>query len=231
VVVARRCASHPRPLVDPALMRIASFRRANLGTMLFAMAFFATILGNILFLTGVWRYSVLHAGLATMPGPILTTIAAGPAGRFADRFGHRAVIVPGTLLYAAGLLVLRGAGAEPDYAGTWLPGMALAGLGIGLAFPTLGAASAADLPAERFGIGSAVNGAFRQFGAVLGTAILIAILGGAAGPATLAQAMTRADTGYLFGICCSLAAGAVALTLGPERAGVRVASPAWKPSR
>jgi MFS family permease len=230
-LVARRCVTHPRPLVDPALMRIASFRRANLGTLLFAMAFFATILGNILFLTGVWHYSVLHAGLATMPGPLVTTASAGVAGRLADRFGHRAVIVPGTVVYAAGLLVLRGAGAHPDYVGTWLPGMALAGLGIGLAFPTLGAASAADLPAERFGIGSAVNGAFRQFGAVLGTAILIAILGGAAGPATLAQAMSRADTGYLFGICCSLAAGAVALMLGPAPVRLRVTSPAWKTSR
>lgn len=212
--VAQRCRTHPRPLVDPALMRIASFRRGNLGTLLFAMAFFSTILGNILFLTGVWHYSVLRAGLATVPGPLLSAVVARPAGRLADRHGHRAVIAPGCVVYAAGLLVLRSAGAEPDWLGTWLPGMLLAGAGIGLAFPAFGAAAAADIPPERFGSASAVTGAFRQFGAVLGTAILVAIIGE---PATLAAAGTAADDAYVFGISASLCAGLVALALGPAR--------------
>ncbi|WP_320671752.1 MFS transporter [Patulibacter defluvii] len=225
-IVVRRCLTHPRPLVDPALLRIPSFRWGNLGTLLFSMAFFSTILGNILFLTGVWQYSVLHAGLATVPGPLMSAIVAGPAGRLADRFGHRAVIVPGTLLYAAGLLILRGAGAEPDYLGTWLPGMSLTGLGIGLAFPILGAAAAADITPDRFGIASAVTGAFRQFGAVLGTAILIAIVGE---PRTLAAAGAAADDAYLFGIGTALAAGLAALALR-RPAPVAVEEPAAPPA-
>jgi EmrB/QacA subfamily drug resistance transporter len=213
--VARRCVTHARPLVDPALMRIASFRRANLGTLLFSMAFFSTILGNILFLTGVWGYDVLHAGLATIPGPLATTFASQPAGRLADRFGHRAVIVPGCLLYAAGLLVLRSAGAEPDWLGVWLPGMLIAGTGIGLAFPTLGAAAAADIAADRFGVASAVTSAFRQFGAVLGTAILIAIVGE---PTTLTAALQASDDAYLFGVGAAVTAGLVSLAIVPARA-------------
>jgi EmrB/QacA subfamily drug resistance transporter len=209
-VVARRCVTHPRPLVDPKLLAIASFRRANVATLLFAMAFFSTILGNILFMTGVWGYDVLHAGLATIPGPLATTFAAQPAGRLADRYGHRAVIVPGCLLYAIGLLVLRSAGSEPDWVGTWLPGMLIQGTGVGLAFPTLGAAAAADIADERFGVASAVTSAFRQFGAVLGTAILIAIVGQ---PASLGQALDASDSAYLFGVVSAVAAGLVAATI------------------
>lgn len=216
-IVARRCVTHPRPLVDPALLAIASFRRANLGTLLFSMAFFSTILGNILFLTGVWGYDVLHAGLATIPGPLATTLAAQPAGRLADRFGHRAVIVPGCVLYAGGLLVLRSAGAEPDWAGTWLPGMLIQGVGVGLAFPTLGAAAAAEIAADRFGVASAVTSAFRQFGAVLGTAILIAIVGQ---PATLAQALDASDSAYLFGVGAVLLAGLVSAGIVTRRVAV-----------
>lgn len=215
-LVARRCVTHPRPLVDPALMRIPSFRWANVGTLLFAMTFFAIILGNIIFLTGVWQYSVLHAGLATVPGPLLSAIVAGPAGRLADRFGHRAVIVPGTLVYALGLLILRSADIHPDYLGTWLPGQALTGIGIGLAFPALGAAAASAIPAGRFGVASAVTSAFRQFGAVLGTAILIAIVGD---PATREAADVAAGHAYLFGIGGSLAAGVAALALRRPPAG------------
>lgn len=222
-VVSRRCVTHPRPLVDPSLLAIASFRRANLATLLFAMAFFSTILGNILFLTGVWHYDVLHAGLATIPGPLATTLASQPAGRLADRFGHRAVIVPGCILYACGLLVLRSAGAHPDWVGTWLPGMVIQGTGVGLAFPTLGAAAAAEIEADRFGVASAVTSAFRQFGAVLGTAILIAIVGQ---PATLADALGASDDAYLFGVGSALSAGIVAATIVTRRAMTAAPDPA-----
>lgn len=223
--VGRRCVTHPRPVVDPALVRIASFRRANVGVLLFSMAFFATLLGNILFLTSVWGYDVLTAGIAVVPGPLASTFAAGPAGRLADRFGHRAVIVPGALIYVAGILVLRTAGAEPDYVGTWLPGQLLTGLGIGLAFPTFGAAAVSEVPASQFGSASAVSSASRQFGAVLGTAILVAIVGT---PATLPDALGAAHDAWLFAAIAGAASAAAALTLGRHRVGVL--SPSTSPA-
>jgi EmrB/QacA subfamily drug resistance transporter len=227
--VVVRCLRHPRPIVDPALMRIPSFRNGTLGTLLFAAAFFSMILGNILFMTGVWGYSVLEAGLAVAPGPLASALIAGPAGVLADRVGHRAVIVPGTVVYALGLLVLRGAGLEPDYVGTWLPGQVLVGIGIGLAFPTLGAAAAADVPPERFGVAAAVTGAGRQLGAVLGTALLIAIVGE---PQTLVGANEVADDAYVFGIVAALLSGAVAMRLVPARraAGQAGAEPVAAPA-
>ena len=217
--VAARCVRHPVPVVDPALMRIPSFRLGSLGTMLIATAFFSTVLGNILFLTQIWEYSVLDAGLAVIPGPVATVLVSAPAGRLADRYGHRAVIVPGCLIYVAALLVLGSAGADPDYIGHWLPGMVLNGIAIGLAFPTFGAASVADVPAERFGSASAVSGAFRQFGAVLGTALLVAVVGD---PAP-AEALGAAHRGYLVGIVAVVLAGTTAMFLRPGREQVAAA--------
>jgi EmrB/QacA subfamily drug resistance transporter len=209
-LAARRCVRHPRPIVDPVLMRIPSFRRANIALLLLGMAFFSTILGNILFLTSVWDYSVLIAGLAVVPGPIATVLVAAPAGRFADKHGHRAVIVTGCLLYAAGILLVRSAGAEPDFLGTWLPALLLNGTGLGLAFPTLGAAALSEVPAQRFGAASAISSAFRQFGGVLGTAALFAVIGA---PATLGEALDVAHDAYLVSAVWVLAAAAAALTL------------------
>ncbi len=125
--------------------------------------------------------------------------------------------MPGPIAFAAGELVLRSAGAEPDNLGTWLPAAVLTGIGVGLAFPTLGAAAVTDIGAERFATASAVNAAFRQIGAALGTAILVAILGE---PTTLAGALSAADDAYVFAVVASLAAGAVALLLGPAAARV-----------
>jgi NTE family protein len=219
--VVLRSRTHPRPIVEPALFAHSSFRIGNLGTLLFAAAFFSLILGNVLFLTSIWGYTVLQAGAATLPGPALSTIVAGPAGRLADRFGHRAVIVPGTLFFAAGVMVLRSAGAEPDWLGLWLPGACLTGIGIGLAFPTLGAASVRDVPIDRFATASAVNAAFRQVGAVLGTAILVAIVGE---PASLPEALSASDGAYLFAAIASLVAGVAVLGLGPASKRDEVAS-------
>ncbi|HEX6687259.1 MAG TPA: MFS transporter [Solirubrobacterales bacterium] len=210
--VVLRSRSHPRPIVEPALFAHRSFRIGNLGTLLFAAAFFSLILGNVLFLTSIWGYTILQAGAATLPGPATSTVVAGPAGRLADRFGHRAVIVPGTVVFAAGVMILRSAGAEPDWLGLWLPGAILTGIGIGLAFPTLGSAAVRDVPIDRFATASAVNAAFRQVGAVLGTAILVAIVGE---PASLPEALSVSDGAYLFAAIASLIAGAATLTLRP----------------
>jgi NTE family protein len=210
-----RSRSHPRPIVEPALFAHRSFRIGNLGTLLFAAAFFSLILGNVLFLTSIWGYTILQAGAATLPGPATSTVVAGPAGRLADRFGHRAVIVPGTVVFAAGVMILRSAGAEPDWLGLWLPGAILTGIGIGLAFPTLGSAAVRDVSIDRFATASAVNAAFRQVGAVLGTAILVAIVGE---PDSLADALSVSDGAYLFAAIAALLAGAVTLTLRPVAA-------------
>lgn len=211
VGVVLRSTRHPRPIVEPELFRDRAFRIGNLGTLLFSAAFFSIVLGNVLFLTSIWGYTVLEAGLATLPGPILSTIFAGPAGKLADRFGHRAVIVPGAIVFSAGVMVLRSAGAEPDWVGVWLPGAVLTGIGIGLAFPTLGAAAVRDIPDDRFATASAVNAAFRQIGAVLGTALLVTIVGE---PIGLPDALASADRAYLFAAIAGLLSGAVTIALG-----------------
>jgi EmrB/QacA subfamily drug resistance transporter len=208
--VVFRSTRHPRPIVEPELFAHRSFRIGNLGTLFFSAAFFSIVLGNVLFLTSIWGYTVLQAGLATLPGPAMSTVFAAPAGRLADRFGHRAVVVPGTVLFAIGVMVLRSAGPEPDWLGLWLPGSVLTGIGVGLAFPTLGSAAVRDVPDERFATASAVNAAFRQVGAVLGTALLVAIVGD---PESLGESLVAADRAYLFAVFACLASGAVALGL------------------
>ena len=213
--VVVRSSRHPRPIVEPALFAHRSFRIGNLGTLLFAAAFFSLILGNVLFLTSIWGYSVFHAGLATLPGPAADDDRLRP-GRQArrplrpprrDRPRH-----PVHRRRDHGPALRR---PDPDWLGLWLPGASLTGIGIGLAFPTLGSAAVRDVADDRFATASAVNAAFRQVGAVLGTAILVAIVGD---PAALPEALSASDGAYLFAAIASLLAGAVTLALRPVTA-------------
>jgi MFS family permease len=136
------------------------------------------LLGNILFLTGVWHYSILRAGLSVTPGPLVVAVVSGPAGKLAARFGFRRVLMGGFVVFTLGVLwyVWR-VHLTPNYPALWLPGTLIVGLGIGLTFPVLSAAAVSSLEPSRYSVGSAVNQTARQIGGALGVAILVVVLG------------------------------------------------------
>ena len=205
-----RSARHPEPVLDLTLFRARSFSVANAATFLYAMGFFAMLLGNILFLTSVWHYPILEAGLAVTPGPLVVAVVSGPAGRIASRVGFRKVLLVGFTVFFAGLVwfALR-VGLQHDYLTVWLPGTLIVGLGIGLTFPVLSAAAVSSLHPNRFAVGSAVNQTARQIGGAFGVALLVVILGT---PHSLADALTAfhhlwwyaAGTALLSGSACTL---------------------------
>ena len=173
-VFAWRSARVATPLVEPALFRVRAFRAAVVGYLVFSAAFYALLLANVLFLTGVWHYAVLTAGLAVTPGPLCAATASAVGGRLADRFGARAVLVPGALLFAAGCaLFAAGMGRDPAYLTHFLPATLLTGTGVGAVFSGLGVATVAALPPNRYATGSAVGTCARQIGAVFGISALL----------------------------------------------------------
>ena len=76
--VLRRSTRHPVPVIDLSLFRVRSFAVANAGNFVFAVGFFGLLLCNVFFLTGVWHYSTLRAGVALTPGPLMAALAAPP---------------------------------------------------------------------------------------------------------------------------------------------------------
>jgi EmrB/QacA subfamily drug resistance transporter len=180
-----RSGRHPEPVLDLTLFRARSFSVANAATFLYAMGFFAMLLGNILFLTGVWHYSILRAGLSVTPGPLVVAAVSGPAGRVAARVGFRRVLLVGISLFTAGLCwYATEIGLRPEYLARWLPATLITGLGIGLTFPVLSAAAVSSLHHARFAVGSAVNQTARQIGGAFGVALLVVLLGNAHNPAS-----------------------------------------------
>ena len=185
-----RSAEHPAPVLELALFRVRSFSAGNLGALLLGTSFFGLVLANSLYLTQVWDYSVLRAGLAIAPGPLASAAAAILAARFTDRIDPRRFVLPGALISAvAGVWLATQVGAEPAFVSEWLPGMLLMGTGVGLGFATTVAVCVRDLGPAQLGIGSGMSSTTRQLGAVLGVAILVAILGPA-------PAATSYDSGW-----------------------------------
>jgi EmrB/QacA subfamily drug resistance transporter len=178
----RRTATHPAPILEPALLRARAFGVATVATTLFFIAFAAMLLSSVLFLTEVWHRDILTAGLMLAPGPAAAATFAIPGARLGARFGPGRVGLAGALIFAlGGLMRLAWLGPSVHYASDFLPQMLVGGAGVGLTLPSLTAAAAAALPPTRLATGIAVQTTGRQLGSALGVAMLVAVLGPAAG--------------------------------------------------
>ncbi len=206
-VFVRRCTRRADPVLDVSLFASRSFSAANLATLFYAAGFFANLLCSVVFLTSVWHYSIVSAGLATSAPALVVVILSGPVGWAAGITGFRPLLVAGGMCMAVALAGLATAiGTHPDYWGRWFPASVLLGIGIGLSFPVLAAAAVAELGEDELAVGSAVNQSFRQFGAVVGVASLAALLPAAA-------ALSDFDRTWWFCACCALASSTAALAV------------------
>jgi EmrB/QacA subfamily drug resistance transporter len=195
IVWARSVAA---PLVDLGLFRHRTYSAVNAATLSFGIAFAMMFFTFFFYMGNVWHYSPARAGLAVVPGPLTVIPVAILTGRLAGRYGHRPFLVGGALLYAvAGLWFMTVPGLQPAYLTQWLPGLLLTGTSVGLVLPSLSGAAVSRLPAAHYAVGSAVNQATRQIGAVIGVAITVLLLGHGA--------VQRSDFDSVYGLHIALA--------------------------
>jgi EmrB/QacA subfamily drug resistance transporter len=177
--VVTRSRRHHSPVLELELLRSRTFSGAFAASILYYAGFGAFVLNSVEFLTGVWHYSAVVAGLAIAPGPLMVLpFARVVAPRLAGRLGGPGrVAVIGCAVNAAGQLLWYAQIQErPAYLTHLLPAQLLGGAGVGLAIPSLLAAGSAALTPARFGTGSGILNTARQVGTVLGVAGLVAIL-------------------------------------------------------
>ncbi len=177
-LVARSHAHHS-PVIELGLLRSRTFSGAFAASILYYGAFGAFVLNSVVFLTGVWHYSAIRAGLAIGPGPLMVLpFASVVAPRLAARLGGPGRVAVIGCLVNAGAIVLwyTQIQAAPAYLEHLLPAQLLGGAGVGLSIPSLLGAGTSALPPARFGTGSGILNMARQIGTVLGVAGLVAIL-------------------------------------------------------
>lgn len=213
--VVRRSLRHPVPLVPPALFRDRTFTAANVASFVVGAAFAANILNNVLFLRGIWGYSVIGAGIFSVLAPVVVAGTSLVAGRAMSRVGFRPLVVGAQLAFAA--VVLGEAlllGTDPTPWTRWLPLMAVLGVAIGFTFPVLTAAAASTLSPEHFALGGAVTNTFRQVGSAVGVALVVTFQ-------ATGDGIDGSRAGWFFVAGCALLAVLASLAL-PRRASTAV---------
>ena len=117
-------------------------------------------------------YSPLRAGLNFLPFSIGVALATPVSGAFAARFG-RGLIAIGSSLMAAGMALLAIAvGTDAPGPFAFLPGMLLAGLGLGLVAPNMIGVALTGVDPRDAGAASGAVATAGQLGGALGVAVL-----------------------------------------------------------
>ena len=202
------------------LLRIERLRDRAVGGGLLLMLLNAGLMFGLFLLCSLYLQLVLgHGPLATGLAFIPLALAAGAGahlgGQLIHRHGVRRPAAAAHTLAARGLYLLSRIGEHGNYLHDVLPGMLIAGLGLGLASVCVSVAVLTGAREQESGMLSGINATGHEIGGTLGiavfTSIAAAVSGGIAGPAAAAGI---ADA-FLVAAHLALAAGAAALVVLP----------------
>lgn len=173
-----RSLAHPSPLLNLRMFQVRTVWSANLANIFMAMMGLSIWLVWPLFLTQVWGYSLLQAGLAITPGPVCSAAVGFMVGRLADRYGPRLLISIGSVFPILAMLwMVWRFGPEPHYVTVFLPATVLFSLGFGFTFSPLNGAALRGVDPAAFGEVNATFNTVRNLGGGLGVAMVVALLG------------------------------------------------------
>jgi EmrB/QacA subfamily drug resistance transporter len=172
VAVERRMS---RPMLDLRLFGKRTFTGANIAALLVSLAMFGIFFFVSLYMQNILGYTPVHTGVIFLPMTILVVISAPLAGKLTDLIGPRWPITVGMLLLTVGLLSFSRLGIHASFTDL-LPGMIIAGVGMGAAMGPMTTAALSTAPVDAAGVVAGVITTSRQVGGSLGIALMGAIV-------------------------------------------------------
>jgi EmrB/QacA subfamily drug resistance transporter len=170
-----------QPMLPMRLFRSRAFAAGN------AVSFFlqASLTGAVFFMAqfqqNVLGQGPLGAGLRLLPWTATLFLVAPQAGKLADRFGDRPLVVAGLLLQAIGLAWVAAIAGPGLFYPAMIAPMIIAGAGISMAMPAAQKSVVTAVGPTEIGKASGTFQTARQFGGAVGVAILVAVFAAAGG--------------------------------------------------
>lgn len=164
------------PMLEPSLLRRPAFVGANVVAFVTYFGTFSIFFFTALYIQVVTGASAYETALDFLPmaaGLILASVLTGP---WVARVGARVPMVLGCLVAAVGVFATSAVlGPHAGFAelGWALP---IAGIGFGIALVPVTSAALGVVPAERSGMAASATNTSRELGAVLGVAVLGALV-------------------------------------------------------
>src|SRR5215204_91699 len=209
----------PNPLLNIARLG----ERGVGGGFVMMLAASAVLFGSFL-LTSIYLQDVLgtgalETGLAILPMAVIIGLGAHVGSHFVGHAGLRIAMAAAFALIAGGMLLLSGVGSGGTYVGDVLPGMLVAGLGLGIALVGVALSVLTGAADDEAGMLSGLNTTGHEIGGSLGVAVLVTIANGTIGrgASTAGLAGGLGDAFLVSGIIAAVA-GVIAVCVLPSAA-------------
>jgi EmrB/QacA subfamily drug resistance transporter len=196
------------PLLNVARLRDRAVGGGLLMMLAASSVLFGTFLLVSMFLQDVRHASPLETGLGFLPIAVAAGLGAHAGGHVVGHAGVRRAMTAAFALAATGTLLLSGLDAGSSYLTGVLPGMVVAGLGLGIALVTVALSVLTGAAEDESGMLSGLNTTGHEVGGSLGIAVLVSI---ATSP--MPAAGTVADAFLAAGIISAVAAVIAPLVL------------------
>ncbi len=164
------------PLVPLRLFGIRNYSLMNWTALAVAFAMQGIFLPFTIYLQSVLGMSALSAGLTVAPMSLVSMFVAPFSGRLVDRFGGKYFLMAGLVLFATGTGLVFVLASLSSTWQTFVPPLMLAGLGMGSVFAPMTTLAMKDVATRDTGAASGVFNTMRQLGAVVGSAVIGAVL-------------------------------------------------------
>ncbi|HDR9071442.1 MFS transporter [Burkholderia vietnamiensis] len=158
-------------LVPLDLFRAGAFRGAIAATTGMTFGMYGVLFLLPLMWQSTGRLDSTGAGLALLPMALVFVAVSPCSGRLSERIGTRTTTAGGVAVIACGLAAIGASAASPQLLGAEI-GLALTGLGMGIATGPLMTVAVGAVDAARSGTASALVNVARMTGATLGIAVL-----------------------------------------------------------
>jgi EmrB/QacA subfamily drug resistance transporter len=182
------------PLLTFAVFADRNFTVMTLVLLAMGFAMVGVFLPLTIYYQSVLGLTAMAAGLVIGTQSVAMMITSGVVGGLSGsgRISMKWVLIAGLLLFATGMVYVVWI-ATPD-SGQWtlVPGLVTAGLGLGCVWTPVFGLATRDMPPSRAGIGAGVLDTVQEFGAVLATAVLGALLANRLADALVTQAAAAA---------------------------------------
>jgi hypothetical protein len=162
------------PLIPLSFFRDRDRGVANLANIAFCSANLSMLFFLTLYMQEVIGYSPARAGLAWLPFCAAVILGFGTAAGTASRAGVRPLLVAALGIGAAGMFLLSRIPVHGDYP-RLLPGLLVAGLGMGLGFVSITIAAVGETHEDITGLASGLVTSTQQLGGALGLGVISAL--------------------------------------------------------
>jgi MFS family permease len=209
------------PLVDLKALRRKPIVLANLASILFGFALFASFIGTAAYVeapeqTGYgFGSSLLVGGLAMLPGGLMMLVFSPVAAKLITHRGGPQTLALGALIVAIGFLVRI---SVHDHLWQVVVGSTVIGVGTGIGYAALPSIINANTPVNELAAANGLNSLFRSLGSSLASAIGGSLLAGSVVHLGAFELPSLTAYRELFALCGAAAVLAAIVALGiPHR--------------